>query len=182
MSQATFERIRQHIDPHRPQHKIISRHLKFADGTENAVSNYTNTQTQLYIQPPAGYVYYIRRLIVHIRDTGGFDAAKYGNNLTFATGIGIRTFTGSGATLTNDLTDGDRIKTNADWGHWCYDITLVDFGIGDEFLNVRWTFGKSGQIIRLDGDQMDRFSAILSDDMTGLNDHHFVVQGYEVKK
>jgi hypothetical protein len=181
MSQATFERIRQLIDPNRPQHKIISSQLKFPDGTAQAISGYSNS-TQMFYQPDAGKIAYIRRMIVHVQDTGGFDAAKYGNNLDFAFGIGVGVYTGSGATLVNDLVDGNKIKTNADWGHVCYDVSLVDFGIGDEFLQVRWTFGKSGQIIRLDGDRLDRFAITLDDNMTGLNDHRFVLQGYEVTK
>lgn len=181
MSQATFERIRQLIDPNRPQHKLISKHLKFADGVARAISNYTNS-AQMYIQPPAGSIYYIRRMICHVQDTGGLDAEAYGNNLTLTNGIGCGVYTGSGATLVNDLLDGHTIKANADWGHYCYDISLVDFGIGDEFLQVRWTFGRAGTLIRLDGDNMDRLSLTFNDDLVGLNDHQFVVQGYEVLK
>jgi hypothetical protein len=121
-------------------------------------------------------------MICHVQDTGGFDAGAYGNNITLANGIGCGIYTGSGATLLNDLFDGHTVQTNSDWGHWCYDVALLDFGIGDEFLQVRWTFGKSGQLIRLDGDNMDRLSLIFNDDLVGLNDHQFVVQGYEVLK
>ena len=48
-----------------------------------------------------------------------------------------------------------------------------------QIIVVRWTFAKSGAPIRLDGAKNARLEVLLNDDLTGLVDHHFVVQGYE---
>jgi hypothetical protein len=48
---------------------------------------------------------------------------------------------------------------------------------GDEMLQVRWTFAKSGAQLRLNGNNNERLEVVLDDDLDGLIEHYFMVQG-----
>jgi len=77
------------------------------------------------------------------------------------------------------LTDGVPITKNAQWGRLCYDVASTEYKVNNEnFINVRWTFSKSGQMLRLVGDNGDRLEAVLNGTFSTLNDHTFLVQGY----
>ena len=82
-----------------------------------------------------------------------------------------------------DLYDDDRIitaypvKTNPDWGSYCYDASVSKYGTGIEQLLVRWTFNKLGRPIILDGDKSEEMGLILNDDFSGLEGHYFNMQG-----
>jgi len=145
-------------------------------GTDDATGDYSGGQEIFYIQPPAGTVYRIARLLVFVRDSK-VNADDYGAITSgLSTGIGVRTQDDSGTLI--DLVDGDKVQTSAEWAHHCYDATALAWGAGNEFLTVRWTFAKSGTVLRLDGDQNERLEVTLDDDMTGLLAHQFLVQGY----
>jgi len=64
------------------------------------------------------------------------------------------------------------------WARYCYDFEVSTFGAGNENGHARWTFAKSGTVIRLDGDSNERLVIELEDDFTGLVEHCFQVQGY----
>jgi hypothetical protein len=60
-------------------------------GIKNAIGDYSGeTPTIFKIAPSAGEIYVINRLIPFLRDTGGLDADKYGNNITLTNGIVIK--------------------------------------------------------------------------------------------
>lgn len=61
---------------------------------------------------------------------------------------------------------------------FCYDVELKSWGAGNEVLLVRYTFLKSGQFVRLVGDNNERLEVVLNDNLTGLIDHSFLIQGY----
>ena len=65
-----------------------------------------------------------------------------------------------------------------DWAKFCYDVDHENFGLGNEFLNVRWTFSKSGTYIQLNGENNDKLEIVVNDDLSGLVNHRFLVQGY----
>ena len=147
-------------------------------GTKNAVGNYASP-TEFYIQPAAGTIYRIARMIVTIEDTTGFTATEYGNTGgALANGVTVQTKNDSGAIT--DWTDQQPVTVNSEWGKMCYDVDLKSWGAGNEILVARWTFERSGQQIRLDGDDAnnERFVVSLNDDLTGLIQHYFLVQGY----
>lgn len=166
------------------QFDLIQRFLDTnGDGTGdvNANGNYSGAEEIFYIQPPPGEVFYIYRMMVAIRDSGGIRFEEYGNIATGLTnGVSIRVQDDSGTKLS--LTDAVPILNNAAWGYHSYDVSIASAGSGDDFVSVRWTFARSGQVIRLDGDLNQRFEVVLNDNLTGLIEHRFKVNGYKVPK
>lgn len=164
------------------------------DGTGDIemVGDYSSSEGIFYVSPPSGYHYHINRLIVLVQDTGAFDAALYGNNITLTSGIVIE-HVEADDTLIQRITPRP-IYANADWGGYCYDVKEHAFGTGDRFLLARWTFGKavppgfdphhvdwslSGfPIIRIETGE--KFRVRLNDDLSGLNKHRMNVQGISV--
>jgi len=161
------------------RNQLISRYLDTngdGSGTKNANGDYSSAAEEFYIQPGAGEIYQLSRMIVLIEDTSGFSATEYGNlGSALSNGIHIHAEYDSAAT-TIDLTDDIPIVDNAHWGGLCYDVALKTWGAGNEVLVVRYTFASMGQEIRLTSD--DRFLVGVNDNLTGLVDHHFLVQGY----
>lgn len=163
-----------------PTKTPLFRHLDTnGDGTGTIVANgnYSGAAEIFYIQPGAGEIYRLQRMIVSLEDTNGFSAQEYGNlGSALTNGITVRVQNDSGTVY--ELTDGDPVKTNAKWGAFCYDVDLKTWGAGDEFLLVRWTFSRTGQPMRLVGDNNERLEVVLNDDFSGLVDQTFIVQGY----
>ena len=158
---------------------MISRYLDTVGdgtGTIDLASDYSTVAGSVFIQPPAGKHFVLKRMLVLVQDTGSFDAAKYGNGVTLTNGIEIEVENATGGVVL-DLLDGQPIKENVAWGSFCFDVDVKTWGTGDEFLVARWTFEKSGRDIELTED--DTFSVKASDDLSGLNAQRFLVQGYE---
>jgi hypothetical protein len=133
-------------------------------------------QQRFWIAPPVGELYYVSRMIVNVEDSGTFDSGKYGNNVVLDNGIKVNAKHESGQKETL-LTGQKTIQKNVDWGGVCYDVVYQAFGQGNNFLSVRWTFSKAGRPLKLDGDTGDYLEVVVSDDMTGLVGHLFLVQG-----
>ena len=162
-----------------PQFNLLHRFLDTngdGSGNKDAIGNYLATPTDFYLQPPAGYIYRISRIIVSVEDTTVMQAQEYGNlGGPLTNGIAIK-YTRNDEEIF--LTDDHTIKTNADWGAFAFDVDIKAWGAGNEFLVTRWTFSKSGQFVRLVGNAGDKLVASLSDNFTGLINHHFLAQGY----
>jgi len=116
----------------------------------------------------------LERMIVYVEDAGGFDAGAYGNSVVLTNGISVEVVTHDG-TQHIDLTDGLPIKTNAHWSRLCYDVNYIDYGTGNNAIAVRWTFAKSGAPLYLPIGY--KLVVNVSDTLTGLVDHTFMVQG-----
>ena len=162
-----------------PQKTLIAQYLDTngdGTGTQSAVGNYASAAEIFYIQPPAGTVYRLSRMLPFVEDVGSFDSGSYGNGITLTNGIVVRIQNDSGTLV--DLTAGLPIQLNTHWARQCYDMTISTFGQGNEYLHARWTFSKSGQYIRLDGDNNERLEMVFNDSFTGLVSHYFMVQGY----
>jgi len=152
-------------------------------GTTNANGDYSGGGlglTEFKIAPSAGQVFSIARMVVSLEDTKTLAANLYGKDITLANGIEVQVRNAAGALY--DLTSGDPVITNADWGHFCYDVQVLNFGTNPstEHLVVRWTFAKSGQSLILDGNAGEYLAVLLNDDLTGLISHMFEVQGFRV--
>jgi len=152
---------------------------RILEGVHNAVQDYSASGsgvTRFWIGPGAGETYYVNRMLVHIEDAGtpGWAAEDYGA-ITLTSGVVIRAQ--EGGTMVN-ITGVHPITSNGEWGAHCFDIDHVNFGTGNEFLNVRWTFGRSGRPLRLIGDNGDFLEVLCGDNMVGLVSHHFEIQGY----
>ena len=148
-------------------------------GTKQATGDYSTTPTSFYIKPANGDIYLIERAIVHIRDSAGYRADRYGDMPQALTnGIEVKMF--RNGNVSDDLTDGIPVKVNADWGRLCYDVSPVAFGAGNDFLQARWTFAKSGQPLKLGSNQSLHF--MLNDDFTRLIEHTFMIQGISLNR
>jgi len=145
-------------------------------GSKEATGNYAGGEEIFYLQPPAGEVYILERMLVYIEDNGSFDSGKYGNNITLSNGIEI--FVNGDSGVISDLTDGLPIITNAHWGRQCFDTALSTYGSGNQSLAIRWTFSKAGVPITLRGNQNERLEVVLNDNFSTLHDHAFLIQGY----
>ena len=144
-------------------------------GIKNANGDYSGGATRFLIKPAVGEVFIIARMLGHIVDGGSFDSGSYGNGITLTNGIKVGYSCGS---KTIDLMDGLSVITNVDWAGVCYDIDRSNFGSGDEYLDFRWTFSKSGTWIELNGNNGDELWIELEDNFEGLKGHYFTVQGY----
>ena len=164
------------------QSTLIARYLDTngdGTGTKTAIGEYHDAGDGaeiFYIQPPAGSVYRLARMLPFVEDFGTFDSGSYGNGITLANGIAIRVQDDNGTIL--DLLDGLPIQINTHWARMCYDMSVSSFGVGNEYLHARWTFAKSGQMIRLVGDNNERLEVVLNDDFSDLVSQYFMVQGY----
>lgn len=148
-------------------------------GDENAIGDYGTTPDVFFIQPAEGQIMLLSRIIVFVEDAKGFLADIYGGSLAPAltNGITMKVVDDKGTQI--DLTNGQPIKTNSQWSQICYDAQLIDWGAGsNDAMAVRFTFAKSGSVIRLEGDKNERFEIGLSDSMVHLEKHTFMVQGY----
>jgi len=146
-------------------------------GTTIAIGDYSTVAQDFKLTAQAGFNSHLSRMIVHIRDSGAFSAEKYGAVATLTNGIEILVIDSEGATIL-DLSSGDEITSVAHWERHAHDLAYNEIGAGDKFYSVRWTFTKAGFPICLKPGQS--FVARLSDDLTGLIDHAFFMQGYQV--
>ena len=142
-------------------------------GTTNVNGNYSGAADDFYYQAPAGKIVELHRMIIGIEDTSGATATKYGNIAALSVGIDINIKEEDDDLILN-LTPA-KIKTNAWWGGYCYDVDLKTWGSGNELLVVRWTFSKSGKPIKLPAGS--KLVVTVNDDLTGLINHNFLVQG-----
>lgn len=159
--------------------KIITEFLKDSVGNIDASSNFAS-DTSFFIAPPLGKIYYISELIVSIEDTGSIDAGFYGNNINLNAGDnGMLVRKSDGFGVIKDFTEGLRVKTNAQWSRFSYDLLNSSFGAGRNYASVRWSFAKSGSFIEINGDNGEFLEVVCKGNLDGLNGHYFNVQGYE---
>jgi len=150
--------------------------------TKNAVGDYSASAVDFELIPASDEVYVLYRIMITVVDVGSFDSGAYGNNITLTNGISVSIANGIEETSI-DLVDGLPIKTNADWSRLAgVDVKVLDFGLGDNQLIVRWTFERAGAPITLVGDQEESLKVTLNDDFTGLVSQYFLVQGLLVDR
>ncbi len=160
----------------------------------NSTSTWTvEVQNQTFrAGPPAGQEWEVMRIIVHIRDTdSSFNAERYGAIDVDTAGTGLLVNTGyssadGGAVihyLLGEDEDGSSqhtVKSNFDWEAICFDASRNAFGSGDDAIAVRWSFFKGNpgnRGIILNGDDGHEIQVVIQDDLSGLVDHHFRIEG-----
>lgn len=158
---------------------ILSQFAKNDSSDFEAIDDYSSASEDFYVEPAAGEVWNISRLMVYIQDSGSFDSGGYGNNggNPLTNGIQVIHLYDS---VEYSLVDGENIKTNGHWARYCHDAVHYNYGAGDEFLTVRWTFSKAGKPLYLDGDRGDRVIIMVNDNHTNLNSHTFLFQGIKL--
>lgn len=146
-------------------------------GNKNANGNYAGSPTRFFIQPPADEVFFLNRMIVLLEDGGSIDAGGWGNGAALTNGVECDLRDPINDILT-DLFDGLPLLTNAGWAQFCYDVRSTDFGAGNNYLGVRWTFTKSGRPLVLRGSKQESFGITFNDNVTNVVRNTFMVQGY----
>lgn len=144
-------------------------------GTKIAIGDYSGGMDFKFVHPAAAVNdTEVHRLMIHIEDTSPFSANQYGGLSELTNGIQLLQCDENGATF-RDLTDGLPIKSNAHWGRFCFDFSLDAFGSGGDFVQARWTFKNAGRPLFLKPGWS--FIARITDNLTGLIDHTFNLQG-----
>ena len=150
-------------------------------GDPNAIGDQA-TGGPFYYYWEATQITEIERMLVLIQaPPANFNAERYGNVVALVDGVQILhldndgAVADGGATVIEDLTAGQKVKTNAEWGGHCYDDDPNTFGSGDNYVKVRWTFGKAGcPLILYPG---ERVAVRLNDLFPSLVRHTFKVEG-----
>lgn len=165
----------------KPQQALIYQSLTL-DGASPVTATNRNmnvdgsvTPKRFKIQPPAGQIWQLTRLMFVMRDTGSFDSGGWGNRtapLDDGVSVGL---TINGAEY--DLTPV-RWTSHVDLAGVAFDVNHQNYGAGDEYLSMRLTFSKAGQNLRLVGDDGDNFWMQVNDDLTYLVEQRAMLQGF----
>jgi len=146
-------------------------------GNFNAIEDYSAGE-EFFIQPPTDKVYRISRMIITVGDTGITNADEYG--ALAARDTGLRFFIEQNGTRIR-IDGGRNITQNGMFHSLMFDFGCdsSSLGAGTDYCAARWTFGKSGTYIRLDGNTSDKLIVMLNDSYVGLDFHYFKINGYE---
>lgn len=150
-------------------------------GTVDITGDYSSTAERFLIANPSDSdeVMYVNRLIIHYGDTAGFSADAFADFVSALTnGIQVRHRNDFDDSILEDLTDGEPIKSNAEWAKFCYDGRVDAFGSGADYFVVRWTLAGAGKPLALRPGQSLNFE--FNDDMSGLLGMTVQAQGYKV--
>jgi hypothetical protein len=145
------------------------------------------TPVPFYIQPPAGWLFLLHRMIFHLEDgRTGFSPDVYGSQGgALTTGVELQ-YKDATQVWCHFTTDVDPIQQNSHWKMIMYDTTLDALSVGtptNAVLAGRFTFAKFGKPLVLDGDGNDqRFSAVINDDLSGVVSQEIVVEGQAFQK
>ena len=153
-------------------HKFFSQTLTLtgvAGGEENAIGDYTTPD--IFYWTATDHIR-IHQMSVLIQDSA-VAAVKYGNLTALTNGMHVRHYDSAFAILEtfNDIA----IKNNAGWALYADDMREHVFGTGDAFVLAHWHFKEDGTPLRIEPGE--HFGIALSDNMTGLTRHNFVIQG-----
>ncbi len=150
--------------------------------TNSIVGDFSSVPRNFTVQPPQNEVWRISRIILTIKDANINNFNEYGGLTALTNGILLGVVRNNLTTELNPLrntTDMFTIHTNGDWASLMFDLDIKDLGAGDDYVVGRWSFNKANTLIRLDGNKSDFAFIQVSDDLTGLSDHLFIVQGYK---
>lgn len=163
--------------PGRPMISQFLDSLGTGAGTINIVADFSGAATDFWIEPPAGEIWHIHRILVKIQASGSFRPEWYGSATALTNGIKIIHEMSSSE---NDLTGQLPIKNIGELAAYMFDVQLHDFGAGDKFITGRWSFSKSGVTLSLHGDTNDKLIVRVNDNMTNLVGHKFIAQGHKL--
>jgi hypothetical protein len=121
----------------------------------------------------------IARLTVFIQATGSILAANFGPIAQLATGCLFAKHLQAGDAVTMDLLDGEVIKDNGDFAMNGFDLTLEDFGSGDDYIVAEFGFDlKAGGPLIVNNDEY--FAMTVQDDLTSITDGRAWVSGLDL--
>lgn len=139
-------------------------------GNDNANGDYT-TPDIFFIQPASDEIMLVEELVIHVEDGGALAEGSYGGLSALTNGINI-TVTNEGS-ISRSLLPGV-IKTNGELLHIGKDTAIHSFTASIDAIIATLCFKKP---VLLDGSQNHKIEVLLSDDFTGLDDHHFIAYG-----
>jgi len=164
---------------------MLSQHLDVnGDGTGahniNGVYTLGITDGVFFCAPPAGSVYYVTDFHIHVEDTA-LRPDFYTSAAALTNGMLLHVM--RGATAIYNGSAGEAVKKTAQWSHVLHDVTYHNTGAGNAFMSGHHSFlGSQGRALVLDGDQGDLIRIVGQDDLSGLVDHEFIVQGIIASK
>jgi len=144
-------------------------------GVTNANGNYSALPLSLKIAPPESQNYKIGRIMIELVGTGNFKIDEYGNGPPLDNGIVATVENPSGVLYT--LT-AFPIQTTMDWAGHCYDLTILGLPGNVQCASVAWSFEHYGTTVRLRGDDGHFMRLLFQDDLTALDKHRFMAQGF----
>jgi hypothetical protein len=166
---------------------IISRFMDTTGdgtGTYTGVGDFSSTARTLRILAAPNERLSIARLIVGVEGDSFANSDLYGSGLALTNGILLWVADSEGTVKYNLIDPRNPVTKNGEWAHYCYDFQRFStaFPQGNDLGAVRWTFAKSGVPVILNPGWS--LNLLLQDDLTtgttGLVEHHFLVQGYEM--
>lgn len=168
------------------QYDLVCRFLDTVgdgSGTTNmGVADHTGTR--FIFQPEVGQIIVVQRLIFSLEDETGFKAETFGKESALANGLLLQAEHADH--VVTDFLAGDTIKTNGQFGLFCYDVAVHNWANTptDEILLARFTFTKLGprtngvQGLRLIGDRLENLVMTVQDDLTNILRLKVMAQGY----
>ena len=166
------------------QNDLICRYLdQSGDGTGNSnMGGADYTDERFWIQPAAGQIFVIQRLIISLEDEIGFKAETFGKESALSIGLTVKSEFDQQVVRT-DFLDGDTIKANSHFGLMCYDVDVKTWASTptDELLLARFSFNRFSQDnagLRLIGDENEKLVVTVQDTLAAIIRLKFMAQGY----
>lgn len=158
------------------------------DGTEDGEPDMAvngSTPVEYWIQPPAGEVWHINRVIVHLEDDTGKDLypENFGDLAALTNGC---LFQGKKAgVVVVDFSKGLPIKSNSHLGRFSFDVSYQIGAVGGNApangaVQSRFTYEKGGQPVVLRGDEEERLSFTVRDNLSAMIELTLQAQGQKV--
>jgi len=139
-------------------------------GSASAAVDGSSTPVDFTYTVPTNAALRAERLLVTMQAPGSLTGSDYGG-VTGPLTNGVDLLVNGVSIL-----DGMPVKSNNDWAHFCYDVNIQPHASGSSLVHVRWTFGKSGAPLWLRAGET--ITAKVQDNLTGLDEHLFLLQGY----
>ena len=128
---------------------------------------------------PEGKVAFLARTNILIVD-GAVSPTKFGGMNALTNGLLIRAYDTDGTTLLKDWTTDFQVKKNADFSLLAGVDIEITAAAGDDVVEIRWMFSRSGALILLDEQQIFRITT--QDDMSALTSFRWNIQGLTFDK
>lgn len=151
------------------------------NGSQSMAVDFSVTAGEFFTKPAATRAIVILQFTVHIHDNKKFIASGYGGEVPRANGI--RIILARGSDLTSDIitefTEVQTIATHGGWTQFGGMLDHIDFGPGDEFVNI--SFDLPAPVV-INGQDDQLFGLRLEDDFSHLVDHTAFLAGIDVLK
>lgn len=146
-------------------------------GSKDGAADFS-TPDDLKIVPSEAEVLEIHQLKIIIQDVGAFTTILYGAVDVLTAGVGTKIALKDNADADiADFTDGLPIKSNAEFAKLSGATVDMTMGINGAATNQVEVTVKFPVPVKVSGPAGEYFAATLSDDLSGLVEHWFIVSG-----